>query len=493
MKIRKFLSLLLIAVFLLTMAMPIAATEPEVTPEEAPVEPIPAPAEPDEMQVGFTVQQFANPMDIFKFEPAAAMLIELNSGVTLFQLDPDERNFPASTTKIMTCLLALEHGNLQDVLTVSATALEGLHESGSTADLLEGEQMTLENLLYCTMVASANEACNVIAEYISGSVENFVALMNQRAQELGCTNTHYVNPHGLHDEDHYSSARDVALITLEALKHDEFVKITNTVQRIVPATNLSAERKLDTTNLLLQDTSTGYYYSKASGIKTGFTTPAQCCLVSTADDGNIRLLSIMLGAPLVQDENENWIKRNFPDTINLFEYGFNSFHTSTVMSTLYPVAEVQVNQSAGAQTVALAPTQEVRCLIDQDYDPDEIILDIDIPNTTVDAPVEAGAVLGHVTVSYHGMILGHSDLAAITSIARSEITHRADETKAYVEHNWWKWLVGILVLFIVVMVGYIIFLYFYRKQMRRRKVAARRRALEMQRRRQQLRDFFPDN
>ena len=114
MKIRKYLSLLLIAIFLLTMAMPIAATEPEVAPEEVPVESMPAPAEPDEMQVGFTVQQFANPMDIFKFEPAAAMLIELNSGVVLFQLDPDERNFPASTTKIMTCLLALEHGNLQE-------------------------------------------------------------------------------------------------------------------------------------------------------------------------------------------------------------------------------------------------------------------------------------------------------------------------------------------------------------------------------------------
>lgn len=158
------------------------------------------------------------------------------------------------------------------------------------------------------------------------------------------------------------------------------------------------------------------------------------------------------------------------------------------MSTLYPVAEVTVNQSAGAQTVALAPVQEVRTLIYEAYDPKEIILDIDIPNSTVDAPVEAGQVLGTVTVLYKDMILGRSDLAAITSIARSEITHNAHATKAYVETNWWKWMIGILAAAVVLMIAYVILMRIYQRQMRKKKLAARRRALAKQRRRQNIQD-----
>ena len=162
------------------------------------------------------------------------------------------------------------------------------------------------------------------------------------------------------------------------------------------------------------------------------------------------------------------------------------------MSTLYPVAEVQVNQSAGAKTVALAPASDVRSLINKDFDPDEIVLEINLPSKTVDAPVEAGQILGSVTVTYQGMVLGHSDLAAITSISRSEITHKAENTKAYVEDNWWKWLVGILLTAIVLLVAYIVLMQMIRRQQRKRKVAARRRALELQRRKQQLHDIWPN-
>ena len=199
-----------------------------------------------------------------------------------------------------------------------------------------------------------------------------------------------------------------------------------------------------------------------------------------------------MGAPLIQDEHENWVYRNFPEAINMFEFGFNSYNISTVMSTLYPVAEVTVNQSAGAQTVALAPTSEVRTIIDENYDPKEIVLDVSLPSTSVDAPVQAGDVLGSVTVSYKGMILGHSELAAITSIERSEITHKAQTAKAHVQGHWWKWLLGILLSVVILFVVYILMIQIVRRQQRRKKIAARRRALEQQRRRQQFRDVWPD-
>lgn len=470
MKTCKWISMLLLLLMLFTFVLPAAAVEADVTEGEPPETSVPD-------KEGFTVQQYAPMDDIFKDEPHSAMLIELGSDTVLYGLDIHEQNYPASLTKIMTCYLALEYGNLDDVLTVSASALENLHISGSTADLLEGEQMTLENMLYCTMVASANEACHVIAEHISGSVEAFVELMNKTAREMGCIGTHFANPHGLHDEEHYTTAYDLSLITKKALENEDFRRITSTATYTVPATNLSEERKLTSTNMLLVDSaSNNYRYSKAAGIKTGFTTPAQCCLISTADNGNMELLSIVMGAPIKEDENGNWVRRSFPETINLFEYGFENYSVSTVMSTLYPIAEVQVQQTDSSRTVALAPTQEVRTLIDADYLPEDIILDIQLDATTVEAPVEAGQVLGSVTVSYDGMILGRSDLAAITAVARSEVSRKVESKVG--SGSWWKWLLGILFTGVLLIVLYIIWMQLYRREMRKRKIAARRQALK---------------
>ena len=220
MKSTKWISILLLLVLLVTHVAPAVATAPAAVSEsegtdventEDTAEEVPE--ESSQRTDGFSVKRYAPWEAIFKSPPKAAMLIELGSDTVLYALDMHEQNYPASLTKIMTCLLALQYGNLNDVLTVSATALENLHESGSTADLQEGEQMTLEHLLYCTMISSANEACNVIAEHISGSVEAFVELMNTTATELGCLGTHFANPHGLHDEDHYTTAYDLSLIT----------------------------------------------------------------------------------------------------------------------------------------------------------------------------------------------------------------------------------------------------------------------------------------
>ncbi|MBP3633120.1 MAG: D-alanyl-D-alanine carboxypeptidase [Oscillospiraceae bacterium] len=491
MKANKWICLLLTILMLFSLVICAAATEP--TEEEVPAEEVdPAAGLRIQNSEGFVVKEYADVSDIFKDEPHAAILIELTSDKVLYALDIHEKNYPASLTKIMTCYLALKHGKLDDVLTVSATALENLHESGSTADLMEGEEMTLENMLYCTMVASANEACHVIAEYISGSVEAFVELMNETARELGCINTHFANPHGLHDEDHYTTAYDLSLIAREALKDKNFRTITSVAEYTVPATNMSEERKLTSTNMLLVDSaSNNYRYSKAAGIKTGFTTPAQCCLASTADDGNMQLLSIMMGAPIKEDENGNWVRRSFPETINLFEYAFENYEIATVMSTLYPIAEIEVTQSENTRTVALAPTHEVRTLIDAAYTSDDIVLDVQLNSASVEAPVEAGDVLGSVTVSYKGMILGKSDIAAITSVAQAAVSRRVD-TRGVGSGAWWKWLLGILLTGVALILLYVIWMQVYRRRMRKQKIAARRRALEVKNRRQKFRNFFPD-
>lgn len=467
MSLKKVLSVLLLLSLLLTMAFPVFAAEEE---EEEPA-------------------KAAYQHDIFKTPVGAAYLYERNSGQVLYELNADEKKYPASLTKIMTCMLVLENGNLNDIITAPDNVLDGLEVGSSLGSdhLLPGEQMRLEDMLYFLMLTSSNESCLVLAEYVSGSVDAFVDLMNQTAKDLGCTGTHFANPHGLHDEDHYTTARDIAKITLKALENETFRTISNTASYQLPATNMRKPSTIySTNNLINKDRANNqFYYSKAAGVKTGFTTPAGECLVSTASNDNLDLLGVILKAQTVEDENGNWWKRNFPECINLFEWGFEHYKISTVMSTLYPVAEIPVNMAAGSETVALAPTSEIRTLIDADYDPADINLDIRLNATSVDAPVEAGQVLGTVTVTYKEQILGTRDLGAITNVSRSEITHKANETKVYVKDNWWKWLVGILIGIVVVLVVCFFLLQYYRRQQRKRKVAARRRALELQRRKQE--------
>ena len=465
MKLKKYISLFILLSFVLTLTVPVFAAEGE-------------PQEEEYLEDG-----------IFNSPVGSALLVETSTGTVLYEKDANEQRYPASLTKIMTCMLVLANSDLNDIVTVSETALAGMEVGSSIGDnhLEVGEQMRLEDMLYLVMLESANEATIALAEHVAGSLEAFVELMNRTAQELGCTNTHFANPHGLHDEDHYTTANDLRKIVEKALEDETFRTITNTSTYELPATNFHESRTMYSTNQLInKDMGSNYfYYSKASGVKTGFTTPAGRCLITTATDDNLHLLSIILKAETMPDENGNWVYRSFPETINLCEWGFENYRISTVMSTLYPVAEIPVNMAAGAEAVALAPVQEVRTLIEADYDPDKVILNVTLHSDSVDAPVEAGQVLGEVTVSYDGEILGSSELAAITSVARSEISRKANESAVYVAANWWKWLVGILLTIAVVIIVCLILLQYYRRQQRKRKVAARRRALELQRRRRE--------
>lgn len=387
----------------------------------------------------------------YTVQAKSAMLIELGTDQILFEQNADQQIYPASLTKVMTCLLTLEHGNLSDVITVSETALQGLSEAGSTADLQVGEQLTLEELLYCMMLVSANEACNIAGEYVAGSVDAFVAMMNERAAELGCTGSHFNNPHGLHDENHYTTARDLSLIVREALKNETFRTITSTVTHEVPATNLSESRSLSTTNLLITPGSK-YYYELAQGVKTGFTSPAGLCLISTASNGKMNLLSVLCGAAytfLDTGEQEN---QNFIETKALFEYGFANFSYTKVLTTLYPITQVKVLSSGGPEYSLLAPDHEVTALLPADFEETDIIQEISLNSPQgVEAPITQGQKLGHVKVSYQDHMLGESDLVAITDIPRSTITPpSSEETKSALQgSNWWKILFFCLLGFVI--------------------------------------------
>lgn len=491
MKKTRFLSLLfaLLLLLQLTAAPVFAETAASAADDPAQTQDTAADDQPDSV----SEDRLLSSRTSFTVAAKAALLIDLNTNRVVYEQDADERIYPASLTKIMTCLIALENGNLSDVVTVSQSAMNDLDADSSVAGLKVGEQLTLENLLYCMMLQSGNDACNVIAEHIAGSVTDFVRMMNQRAYELGCQNTHFNNPHGLHDESHYTTARDLAIITEAALKSENFRQIVDSYEYVMPATNMTEEHKIKTTNMLIyQSLGNSLYYSRAHGIKTGYTSQAGRCVISEATGDGLDLLGIVCGAATTVLDSGDLLMESFTECARLFDYAFDNYSYLTVLSPLYPVDQVKINNSAGAEAVAVAPKDEIKILLPNDYEPDQLNTAISLTAASVDAPVYEGDVLGTATVSYGGEVLGKTDLVAITDVARSEISSAAAGTGEYIQQNWWKWVVLAIVLIIAAIALLFVFVQLRKRRIRLLRMEKRRRALEA-RRRQFSRDFDMDD
>lgn len=261
-------------------------------------------------------------------EAESVVLMDADYGVTLYEKNAHQKQYPASITKIMTALLTVENANLSDVVTFSETAVYGIEPGSSHIGIDVGEQLTVEQSLYGLMLASANEVAMGLAEHVAGSVEAFVDMMNQRAQELGCKDTHFVNPHGLHDENHYTTAYDMALIAKAAYQNRTFRGITGTAQYEIPATNMEEETRYLVNNQKLLSTDEWYYLGCRGG-KTGFTDQAMNTLVTYAKRDNCTLICINL--------HTNGIVPIYTDTTTLLDYGFANFQWK------HPKKEPEIN------------------------------------------------------------------------------------------------------------------------------------------------------
>lgn len=249
----------------------------------------------------------------------AAILMEANTGAILYSKNIEEALFPASITKLMTCLVAVENCPLDEIITVNQSAIDANEPDGSHMSLIAGEQLTLEELLHGILISSANEACNVVAEHIAGSMDEFVNMMNERAAELGCTNTHFVTTNGLHSDDHYVSAHDMALIAQAFYSHDILSRISGIADYHLEESAFHEEHYLHSKNHLLEGQS--QYYEYIVGSKTGFTSKSRQTLVSCAERDGMRLICVIL-----MEESPY----QFDDTIKLFDYGFSNFTAITV-------------------------------------------------------------------------------------------------------------------------------------------------------------------
>ena len=245
----------------------------------------------------------ADAYEDFTLDAKAGLLIEADTGEILYEKNAHQENFPASLTKVMVALLvfeAIDEGKiaLTDSVTATESAFEGLSSDGSTANIVPGETMTVEQLLNCMLIVSANEACNILAEAVcgEGNISQFVQRMNERAAALGCENTHYVNTSGLHDPDHYTTAWDIYLITRALMPYEKFMEICNSKSAEIAETDHNQRHVLHSTNRLISNwRELGYLYRDAQGIKTGSTEESGYCLVSSAKRSGRRLVAVVLG------------------------------------------------------------------------------------------------------------------------------------------------------------------------------------------------------
>lgn len=350
----------------------------------------------------------------------SALLFERNTGTILYAKDPDSKMFPASLTKVMTCLLVLENiPDLSQEIVVSDSALESVDMDAISANLQVGERISAQDLLYCLAVGSANDAGAVLAERVAGSEAEFVEMMNHRAQELGCTGTNFVNSHGLHDKNHYTTARDQAKILLAALENPKFRQLDSTAAYTVPATNLSEARELHTTNYLMSKENTSRFYDeRVTGGKTGYTDAAGRCLISTAEEGDLSLLSVVMGAEETVEEDGYTISYygSFEETQDLLDYGFEKFQA--VQVTMEGQILGQYPVSGGENRITAGPDGDNRAILPVGYDKSKLSWQCQLSQPELAAPVAVGDSIGSCTVWYEDRCIAETGLV---SLSRSEV------------------------------------------------------------------------
>lgn len=301
----------------------------------------------------------------------ACILMDLDVSKVLYSKNANEKMYPASTTKVMTAILTLENCNLSDVAAVSHNAVYSIPSGYSIASLHEGEELTIEQLLNVLLIPSANDAAVVLAEHIAGSVEAFADMMNEKATEIGCTNTHFVNPNGIHNEDHYSTAHDLALIGQYAMKFDTFKQIASKTSYTLAGNDKFGRPEIvfNTTNELIKvnhsSSPSNYYYEYATAGKTGYTDAAKSCIIATAKkDGRSLLVVVLHGG-----STEEGLSQRALDCKTLFEYGFNNYSYKTVAKKGDVAKSITINNGTSeTKSLDLLYSDDVNVLVSNSSD-----------------------------------------------------------------------------------------------------------------------------
>ena len=339
-----------------------------------------------------------------KVNASAAIVMEASTGAILYSKNVHDSYYPASITKILTALLALENSSLGETVTFSKKAVFDVDLDSSRIGIDVGERLTMEESLYGIMLESANEVSYAVAEHISGDVDSFSALMNKRAKELGATDSHFINPHGLPDPDHYTSAYDMAVISRAAINNPTFRKITSTRTFTIPPTNIQEKaRPLANHHKFING---AMPFEGAIGGKTGYTTKAKYTLVTFAERNGMTLISVVMSCDSIKDE--------YSDTSNILNYGFNNFSVYNIAEMENPMDTESIslfsNNNAVFSTTrtALKLNPESNIILPNGASLEDVKKEIEFKPIT--KLVEGEHIIGTISYSYNGMFAGSSDI-----------------------------------------------------------------------------------
>ena len=366
-----------------------------------------------------------------------ALLMESETGTVLYEKNAYEKNYPASTTKIMTAILTLENCDLDDTAIVSEKALMSVPYDYTNANLQVDEELTIRDLLYAFLIPSANDCGFVLAEHIAGSTEKFADMMNLKAAEIGCKNTHFTNPSGIQDENHYSTAYDLALIGRYAMKNDVFREIVSTSSYNLPITNKydSTDRRFVNTNFLIRESQKNYYYEYATGIKTGFTDDAGDCVVASAKKDGIEYIVVILQSGY---DTTTWLKQKFIDCVTLFDYAFEHYTTKNLNMQGEIFDNVKVSGATkDTKFLDIVYENDISAFIsneqyDNNFTPNIVL------NDSLKAPISKGDIVGSVSYTVNDIVYS-SNLIAGSDVVKSNLLP-----------NIFKTLLAIFILFLII-------------------------------------------
>lgn len=399
----------------------------------------------------------ANYKNKVKVASKSALLVNLDTGQTVYEKAADKKRYPASTTKIMTYIVVAEHVNnfTRSKVLIKQSVLDKLKGTGSSlANVAShvGQKMTVLDLLYSMMVPSGNDAAMVLADYVGrGSIDKFVKMMNDKAKELGCKNTHFMNPDGLHDKNHYTTAVDLAKMTQYALSLPEFSKITNTTTYYVTG----EQSPLVTTNYLIDANRGGtYYYQYAKGIKTGTTDEAGHCLVTVGSADGYSYLGVFLKSPYNSDPAKD-VYGTMIDAKELFRWSLTKLELSQVASSETPMREEKLNLAWGKSSIQLVPEKNINAIVPKTFKESDVRVDTKVPEEGVDAPVKKGDVVGKAIVYYNGpdvkkkTKIAEVNLVSSETVERSGILYVISVIKNIFTSKWFLVVVGIIVVLLI--------------------------------------------
>lgn len=371
--------------------------------------------------------------DIFKDITAPNIILaETNTGRILYERDADKQIYPASLTKLMTAILVVENCELDEIVTVSENAVLSVPSGYVNANLQVGEELTVEDLLYIMLIPSANDAANALAEHVGGSIESFSTMMNSRAKELGCTGSNFTNPSGLHQEEHYTTTRDLFFISQKAIQNKTIEKILGTTTYTLPSTNkyTGEKRVFTTTNYMIRETLKKFYCDYCIGAKTGYTGEAKNCVVEFAKKDGIELTAIVMG------ENAKVKGQKFLDAKIMFEYVFKNYKNEQVAIKDEKYETIKINNATKeTRNLDVLYKENINILKDKE-DSKETIKNIEYTN--VKAPIQKGDVVGKIIYTYDDTNY------EVELIANSNV----EESKV---------LANLLKIFLIVLIIYIIY------------------------------------